>query len=135
MDEKIERLKKKGIVLTIQRMVVLELLHNSSNHPTAEAIHRELVGKYPTLSLATVYNTLQMLKQAGEIQELNVGKEKRFDPIPEPHHHFHCRLCKHILNVEISCPVSKKGWVDNHKVESVQAVFTGVCADCLHKQQ
>jgi len=133
MNMKIERLKRRGVVLTIQRLAVLEFLHNTSSHPTAEAIHRELRKTYPTLSLATVYNTLEILKQAGEIQELNIGKKKHFDPIPEPHHHFYCRVCERILDVEISCPIAQKGCVDNHKIERVQAIFYGVCAECRKK--
>lgn len=135
MKKRIERLKRKGVVLTIQRIGVLEILHNSPNHPTAEEIHKKLLEKYPTLSLATVYNTLQILKQAGEIQELNIGKEKRFDPIPGPHHHFYCRVCERIIDVEIACPVLDKGYVDNHKIENVQAVFFGICADCQKKEE
>jgi len=134
MDTKVERLKKKGVVLTIQRLAVLEFLHNTSSHPTAEAIHRGLVEKYPMLSLATVYNTLEMLKQVGEIQELNIGNTKHFDLNSEPHHHYYCRLCERILDVEISCPVAKSGWVDNHKIEGVQAVFYGICSDCLQRE-
>ncbi len=134
MDAIIEKLKQKGIVLTIQRLAVLEFLHNSSSHPTAEAIHTKLKKKYPMMSLATVYNTLDMLKQAGEIQELTIGNAKHFDPIPQSHHHLYCRVCKRIIDVEISCPVCKSGRVQGHKVEEVQAVFYGICSDCLQRE-
>lgn len=133
MEERVQRLKKKGIVLTIQRLAVLELLEGSSDHPTVEAIHKRLVKIYPTLSLATVYNTLEMLKQAGEIQELNIGKKRCFDPVPEPHHHFYCWVCERILDVEINCPIVQKGYIDSHKIERVQAIFYGVCAECRKK--
>jgi Fur family peroxide stress response transcriptional regulator len=133
MDNKIKRLKEKGVVLTIQRMAVLEVLQNSSNHPTVEEIHKKLLKKYPTLSLATVYNALEMLKQAGEIQELNIGREKRFDPSIEPHHHFYCRACERIIDLEIACPIAQKGCINGHKIESVQAIFFGICADCREK--
>ncbi len=133
MDNKIKRLKEKGIVLTIQRMAVLDMLHNCSNHPTVEEIHKKLLKKYPTLSLATVYNTLEMLKQAGEIQELNIGKEKRFESLLESHHHFYCLVCERIIDLEIACPTFKAGEIDGHKIESMQAIFYGTCADCREK--
>ena len=134
MDARIGKLKQKGIVLTIQRLAVLEFLHNSSSHPTAEAIHTKLKKRYPMISLATVYNTLEMLKQVGEIQELTIGNTKHFDPIPESHHHLYCRLCKRIIDVEISCPVCKSGRVQGHKVEEVQAVFYGICSECRQRE-
>ncbi|MCK5734343.1 MAG: transcriptional repressor [Candidatus Latescibacteria bacterium] len=134
MDARIEKLKQKGIVLTIQRLAVMEFLHSSSSHPTAEAIHTKLKKKYPMMSLATVYNTLDMLKKAGEIQELTIGNAKHFDPIPQSHHHFYCRVCERILDVEVCCKIAKSGWVDQHKVEGVHAVFSGVCFDCHQRE-
>ncbi|MBU1614597.1 transcriptional repressor [bacterium] len=134
MNEKIERLKGKGVVLTIQRLAVLEFLEASTTHPTVEEIYKALKEKYPSISQATVYSTLELLKGAGEIQELSIRKERAcFDPNSRMHHHFFCRRCERILDVSIECPVSKRGEVDGHKVEEVQAYLYGVCADCLKK--
>lgn len=135
MDELIQRLKEKGIVLTIQRMAVLECLLKECMHPTVEELHKSLKQKFPTISLATVYNTLEMLKQAGVVHELNIGKEKRFDLADESHHHFYCRVCKKIMDIGVACKFSELGWINNHKVESVQGVFFGICSDCLPKEE
>ncbi len=131
MEDKIRLLREKGVVLTIQRLAVLRFLEAKTSHPTAEEIHRALRGQYPTLSLATVYNTLETLKQAGLVHELVVGKEKRFDLARQLHHHFHCRVCGRIYDVPVQCPVAQKGWISGHRVEATQAVFSGVCAECL----
>lgn len=131
VDEKIKMLKKKGVVLTIQRLAVLRALEGQASHPTAEEIHRALRAQYPTLSLATVYNALETLKQAGLVHELVVGKEKRFDALASLHHHFYCRMCGRIYDVPVQCPVANKGWIEGHRVENSQAVFSGVCATCL----
>ena len=131
MKDKVQLLREKGVVLTIQRLAVLQYLQGDSSHPTAEDIHRALRRQYPTLSLATVYNTLETLKQAGLVTELILGKEKRFDPSGQSHHHFHCRVCGRIYDVPVQCPVASEGWLDGHQVESMQAVFTGVCAACV----
>jgi len=134
MKKKIERLKRKGVVVTLQRLAVLEFLKGNNNHPTVEEIYRNLKKKYPTLSQATVYTSLQVLRKAGEIQELSILKEKTcFDSNPKPHHHFYCQECKRVLDIEISCPVAEKGWIDGHKVKEVQGYFYGICSRCLKK--
>jgi Fur family peroxide stress response transcriptional regulator len=130
-DETIKRLREKGIAPTIQRLVVIEYLKKSTTHPTVEEIYEALKGDYPTFSRATVYNTLQVLKKAGLIQELTIEKEKaHYDLRAEPHHHFHCRQCRRIYDVDVDCPVIKGGYVDGHRIEMVQAYFYGLCAVC-----
>ncbi len=136
MERIIERLKKKGVVLTPQRLAVVDFLEGNTTHPTADEIYGKLRKRYPTISQATVYTSLEVLKQAGEIQELTIRREKVcFDPNPKPHHHFFCRECQRVLDVEIGCPVAQKGWIEKHKVEEVQAYFYGVCSGCLKKER
>jgi Fur family peroxide stress response transcriptional regulator len=135
MNELVQKLKEQGVVLTIQRMAVLECLLTECTHPTVEELHTALKKKFPTISLATIYNTLEMLKQAGVVRELNLGKEKRFDPVDESHHHFYCRECKKILDIGVACKFAEMKWVDNHKVESVQGIFYGVCSNCLKNEE
>jgi len=134
--ERIHRLKEKGLAPTIQRLVVLRYLEGSTTHPTVEEIYEALKGEYPTFSKATVYNTLQVLIQAGLIQELTIEKEKaHYDPRTDIHHHFLCRRCHHIYDVEIDCAVAKRGTIDGHKVEMVQAYFYGLCARCQREEE
>ena len=130
LNQHIKELKEKGVVITIQRLAILEYLHNNADHPTAEKIHKYLSEKYKTISLATVYNTLDMLKQAGVVHEINIGKEKRFDLATDSHHHFICRVCNKIIDVEIKCPMVDQEMVEGHKIESMQGMLFGVCADC-----
>lgn len=134
MQEKIERLREKGIVLTIQRLAVLEFLEQSITHPTVEDIYIGLKERYPTISRATIYTTLELLKNANEIQELYIRKDRVcFDKNPKMHHHFFCSMCEKIFDINIDCPVSKQGCVDGHMVKEVQAYLYGVCKDCLGK--
>jgi len=134
MEEKLNRLRKQGIVLTLQRIAVLEFLEGKTTHPTVEEIYDNLKKKYPTVSPATVYNSLEVLKQAGEIQSLTIRKDKVcFDPDPRPHHHFFCKKCKGVIDVGINCPVLKRGHLDGHKIEEMQAYFYGICSNCMKK--
>lgn len=134
MKREIKRLREKGVVITLQRLAILQYLENNKTHPSVEEIYRSLKKKYPILSKATVYTSLQVLRKAGEIQELSIRKDKTcFDSDPKPHHHFYCQECRRVLDIEISCPLAKKGWIDGHKVKQVQGYFYGICSRCLKK--
>ncbi len=133
LEEKITRLKEKGILLTIQRYAVLEFLQDNGLHPTVEEIFQSLSGIYPALSRATVYNTLELFKRHGLIQEITIERDKaRYDYRIEPHHHFLCRQCGRIYDVDVEgCPIEKEEWVDGHKVEELRPYIIGICSKCL----
>jgi Fur family peroxide stress response transcriptional regulator len=137
MKEIIEDLRKKGVTLTPQRIAIVEFLKKSTAHPTVDDIHKAIARKYPTMSVATVYSTLKLLKDLGEIQELSIRKRGKacFDPNPKLHHHFLCRECGKILDMEVDCPIIKKGWVQGGKVEEAQAYIYGICSGCLKKEK
>ena len=136
MGSIIDRLKGKGVVLTPQRLAVAKYLEGNFTYPTADEIYNKLKKTYTTISLATIYNSLEALKAAGEIQELTIRRDKVcFDPDPSPHHHFYCNNCEKILDISISCNTLEKGYVFGNKIEEVQAYFYGTCKDCLEKSE
>jgi len=133
-DQIVERLREKGVVLTPQRLAVVEFLKKNDTHPTVDEIYKKLRKKYPMMSQATVYSTLELLKNIGEIQELFIRKDKTcFDSRSDPHHHFLCRKCGNILDIEVDCAIFKAGSIEEHKVEEIQAYLYGICASCLEK--
>ena len=135
IKEMASRLRGKGVTPTIQRVAILEYLKKQANHPTAEEIYEEVRVNFPSLSRATVYNTLELLSKLGEIQQLMITKDKaRYDPNPNPHHHFFCRRCEKLLDIDVSCPIAESGWVDGNKIGAVQACFYGICSECLEKE-
>ncbi|TET79582.1 MAG: transcriptional repressor [Candidatus Cloacimonadota bacterium] len=137
MKQMIERLKQRGVTLTPQRMAVIEFLIKSSNHPCVDTIYQAIKKKYPSISPATVYSTLQLLKEMGEIQELHIrGDRACYDPITWRHHHLLCRSCGRILDVDIDgCPITNNKLIREHRVEEVQAYIYGVCSECLEKER
>lgn len=136
MKAMIERLKEKGVTLTPQRLAVIEYLKSRCNHPCVDEIYNAIKKKYPSMSPATVYSTLQLLKEMGEVQELHIRGDKAcYDPIPERHHHLLCHSCGRLIDVEVDCPVIQNEKIGGHKVEEVQAYLYGVCAGCLKKQK
>lgn len=139
MNDVIERLKNKGVTLTPQRMAIVEYLFSSREHPTVDDIYNVIKERYPTMSKATVYSTLKLLDELGEIQEHSIRKRGKacFDPIPGLHHHFLCRKCSRILDVEFecpdACPILTLGEINGNKVEEVQAYLYGLCSKCAVK--
>lgn len=132
MEEKIEKLRQKGLTITLQRSMVLERLVKASQHLTAEQIYEGLNDEYPSLSKATVYNSLEVFKEAGIIQELIIKKGKaHYDPNPQPHLHFHCSKCGQIYDLCSPLPIYDQEEIEGHKVEKVKACFYGICRNCL----
>ena len=93
----IKALREKGYKATPQRIAISRFALHNHNHPTAEITFRKVKEVYPTVSLATIYKTIKILKEIGLIQELNLPEDQtRFDPNMEPHIHLVCSRCKSI---------------------------------------
>ena len=134
-QEKSTKLRKLGLIPTIQRVAVLEYLEENRVHPTADEVYRGVKDGFPSLSKATVYNVLDALKRAGAIRELTIARQAaRYDIMTSPHPHFLCRICGKVYDIDLPCAVQEGDIVDGHQVESVQTYVYGVCADCLEKQ-
>src|SRR5574341_1100594 len=85
---------------TPQRLAILDYLEGNTSHPSAEDIYRSVSKTYRSMSLATVYNTLNMFTRAGTLRELTIDPErKRYDPDTSSHHHLLCVLCGKIVDV------------------------------------
>jgi Fur family peroxide stress response transcriptional regulator len=140
MKKIVERLRKKGLKPTLQRIAVLQNLSERRDHPTATDVYSDVVKKYPTISKATVYSTLKLLSEKGEIQEISIRKmgEACFDPVMELHHHFLCRECGRIIDIYTNCPgecvIAKSSEAGGNVVEEIQAYVYGLCSDCAKKK-
>lgn len=124
--------KDLNIKLTPQRIAVLEYLENNKEHPSAIDIYNAISKKFPTISLATIYNTLDVLKEKGKISEINIDIDrKRYDPDPEPHHHFICINCKKIIDIykRFKFDTNKLG-LDGFVVIGNHIEFYGLCPEC-----
>ena len=125
------RLRKLGLIPTIQRVAVLEFLENNLVHPTADEIYNGVKGSFPSLSKATVYNVLDVLKQTGAIRELGIARQAaRYDIRTSAHPHFMCRVCDRVYDIDLPHAVQEGDIVDGHQVESVQTYIYGICAHC-----
>lgn len=134
VETAVEKLRQQGFKITPQRLAVLKALIGNTTHPTAEAIYEFIRREHPTMSLNTVYKTLEVLGSIGEITVLNVGEGRNhFDPNTAPHHHFVCRRCHRILDVHgdysaaFEVPADLK---DRYQVDGYQVEFFGLCEQC-----
>ncbi len=126
-----ERLCRHGVKPSLQRMAVMEYLITHKTHPTADMIFTDLYPAIPTLSKATVYNTLNLLVERGAINMITIDeKNSRFDAMTEPHIHFRCRQCGVIHDVDMPEEKIHFGLPAGTSIESVQTYCIGLCAEC-----
>jgi Fur family peroxide stress response transcriptional regulator len=97
----IRALRGKGYKATPQRIAICRFALSSREHPSAQRIYKEVKEIHPTVSLATVYKTLQILTELGLIQELDFPKtQARFDSYVEPHINLVCLQCGSIRDID-----------------------------------
>ncbi len=130
--EKISKYRETGLKLTPQRLAILDYLDGNKDHPSADEIYRAVSKKFPTMSFATVYNTLSALREKGSVHELTIDPaKKRYDPDTSRHNHMICIACKKIVDVpmayDIELPARFKNdfTILNNHVE-----FHGLCPQC-----
>ena len=138
MEKIINKYKGTGFKLTPQRIAILKYLDGNTSHPTAEEIFREIKKKHPTVSFATVYNTIQTLKDRGELLEVTIDPDrKHFDPNPTPHHHIMCGVCGKIGDIFMDYTEAlnlPEDISEGFKVTGNHVDFFGVCNNCCEER-
>ena len=104
LNEMVSKLRERGSRLTPQRMAVLEVLAASEGHPSVEQVFECVRADMPMVSLATVYKTVGLLKEMGEVLELDFSDaSNRYDGnMPYPHPHLICLRCRAIVDLQIA---------------------------------
>jgi Fe2+ or Zn2+ uptake regulation protein len=132
-DELTELFREQGLRVTPQRQCIFRLLEGNDRHPTAEWVYQEARLEMPTISLKTVYQTLNDLAAMGEIQALDLGTgSARFDPNTGHHHHLVCDRCGRTqdVHVDVSGLRLARRQRQDFAVTSAEIVFRGVCSNC-----
>ena len=107
--------REKGHKVTSQRLAICKFILSRKDHPTAEQIYQELRIEYPTISLGTIYKTLNLLKELGLIQELGFKEGSvRYDPDMELHVNMVCSKC---------------GKISDYKAENVEKLWGAIISD------
>jgi Fur family transcriptional regulator, peroxide stress response regulator len=124
--------------LTKQREVVLQVIRAAEHHLTANEVFEGAKRLLPTISFATVYNSLRFLKDAGYINEIHFGFSgaNRFDAKTERHDHAICVKCGKLADIDLEMPeelVRAAARLSNFKLESVELTLRGLCPECSDK--
>jgi Fur family peroxide stress response transcriptional regulator len=131
----LSKLHERGSRMTSHRMALARLLATSDGHPNASQLYESLRKQFPTISLATVYKTLVLLKNEGEVLEIDLHNDSRYDGNkPYPHPHLVCNRCNRILDGDEVSTLQKLNKEIEEKygfqIQRHQIVFFGVCQDC-----
>ena len=126
-----------------QREIILEVLKNRKDHPTAEMLYNDIAQEMPGIGIATVYRNLASLYKTGKIQKIETmqGEADRFDGDLRPHIHFECSKCNEIYdifldeeeNTELNDKLTELTKIINADFTSSKIVLKGLCQKCKEK--
>jgi Fur family peroxide stress response transcriptional regulator len=139
-EQIIDKLKAAGHKLTPQRLAISKILAVSEGHPSVEMIYEALQERFPTMSLATVYRNVMLIKSMGEVLELGFADgSNRYDGNrPRPHPHVVCVRCKKIVDPELESLGDMSEEVETEtgfRILTHRLDFFGVCDDCRRSEQ
>jgi Fur family peroxide stress response transcriptional regulator len=134
-------LRRSGLKLTPQRIAIVRLFAEDGSHPTAQDLFERLRPAFPSMSFATVYNTLDALARAGLAGIVRLpgkrGDAARFDPNSTPHHHAVCDACGAVADIAAgtlaptpAAQAKLRRAAPGFTVRSVERIYRGLCAAC-----
>ena len=113
--------------MTPQRIAIARELEGDESHPTAQELYERLLPAFPTMSFATVYNTLEALAKNGLIRTIRLGTAVRFDPNTTSHHHAVCDACGIIVDLPADAPPKQ---AHGFSVRTEERTYRGLCSRC-----
>src|SRR5262249_38489137 len=126
-DDMLAELKRAGLKLTPQRIAIVRELAGDCTHPTAQDLFERLQPTFPTMSFATVYNTVDTLAKHGLLRSIRLGHAVRFDPNTSPHHHAVCDACGVIVDLPAEPPPKT---THGFQVRTEERTYRGLCGRC-----
>ena len=144
-DEMLRDLKGAGLKLTPQRIAIVRQFAGDATHPTAQDLYERLRGAFPSMSFATVYNTLDALARASLAGVVRLpgkrGDAARFDPNTSAHHHAVCDECGAVVDIAAGTLQPSPAAVRKLRrvapgfaVHAVERTYRGLCAPCAARR-
>jgi len=133
--QRLEMIRTLGHRLTRQRRLVLEILEENLEHPDAETLYDQAKARDPNISLATIYRSLALLKEAGLVKEHRLGEDHgHFETAQaSPHYHFTCLKCGNVIEFEAPQVMEVARTLCESKglqITDVHLLFSGYCSRC-----
>lgn len=130
-----QQIRAAGLRLTPQRLLIYQTLLQSKHHPTAQIIFEQIKGEIPSLSQATVYNTLQALVNAGLIQEIGEAGDGaiHYDADLTPHVNLVCTRCHRVddfFDVPLEAVARQVAGQSGYQIQGARMVYYGLCPEC-----
>jgi len=139
MPPTIERLRQAGLKATGPRVMLLSALEQDRRHPTAEQLHESLQVNHPSLSLSTVYQTLDTFIRKGLCRRVSdAGDRLRVDGTPQDHDHAVCRTCGSIFDIDREIfprPLPPTHLPNGLSVTGLRIEYDVICAACQSSEQ
>jgi Fe2+ or Zn2+ uptake regulation protein len=130
--------RQRDLAVTHQRTIIYEALFSMSGHPSPEQVYERVRQQIPSISLATVYKTINTFLETGIVREASLHHGSiRLDSSLEPHHHVFCTKCKAIFDLEPEAigPVLMKGTLPHgFRVRRISIEVLGLCEPCANSQ-
>ena len=128
-------LRDKGVAVTRKRAKLLEVLLASDRHPSASEIHEGVCAAYPGTSLATIYNTIEILKETGQVLEIEFSASaNRYDGrIPVSHPHLVCLQCEKVEDMDYTAPhdpLDRVSQTTGYEIVRLRTDYYGTCPEC-----
>ena len=134
MEQRAHRLRRVGLRATGSRLAILRALEGDRTHPTPEQLHRKLRRDHPSLSLSTVYDTLESFVRTGLCRRVSdAGARLRVDGTPDDHDHAVCGGCSELFDVDRSpgrSPPTAGRLPGNLRVTGLRVMYDVLCAGC-----
>ncbi len=135
IKDTIDLLKSRGYRITPQRVAIIRILKDHEGHPGAEEVFRYAIQLYPNISMATVYNVMEVLEKEGIIRAIAVSKNLRlYDSDIKPHSHFICNSCRKVFDIPSNyyeaCTKELPLELADFEVDSLELIYKGLCSDC-----
>jgi len=135
----IDKLKEKGFRLTMQREIVLSVLHGFSSAVSAEEIYNRVQEISSAVDISTVYRTLELLQDFGMVISSDIGGDHRvynLVSVEEPHIHLVCKECGQVLGIETDPAEKLASYLESHHnflIDLKNFHISGLCEDCQEK--
>lgn len=126
-------LRDRGMRVTSQRVIVHRALQELGRHVTADELLDAVSVRLPSVSLPTIYATLELLEELDMVRRVQRSGTTLFDPRTEPHHHLVCTVCGSMEDLDSDLetrPLERAAGKHGFAAERIEAVVHGRCASC-----